>query len=73
METRQARRSKRLQSMQDKEDGDNRRQSAGDFLGLKTPSKAKDASLHDAIAEEAAEEVTQHLNALRDPRSVRKQ
>ena len=61
--------------MQDKEDGNNRRQSAGDFLGLNTPSKAKDANLHDAdgIAEEAAEEAAQHLNALRDPRSVKKQ
>ena len=59
--------------MQDKEDGGNRRQSAGDFLGLKTPSKAKDANLHDVIVEEAAEEAARHLNALRDPRSVRKQ
>ena len=60
--------------MQNKEDGYDRRQSAGDFLGLKTPSKAKDANLHDSIAEEAAEEATQqHLNALRDPRSVKKQ
>ena len=59
--------------MQDKQDGDKRRQSAGDFLGLKTPSKAKDANLHDAIAEEAAEEAARHLNALRDPQSVKKQ
>ena len=59
--------------MQNKEDGYDRRQSAGDFLGLKTPSKAKGANLHDAIAEEAAEEAAQHLNALRDPRSVKKQ
>ena len=48
--------------MQDKEDGGNRRQSAGDFLGLKTPSKAKGANLHDSVAEEADEEPSQHLN-----------
>ena len=59
--------------MQDEEDGGNRRQSAGDFLGLKTPSNVKDSNLHDAIAEEAAEEASQHLNALRDPQSVKKQ
>ena len=59
--------------MQDKEDGGNRRQSAGDFLGLKTPSKVKDANLYDTITEEAAEEASQHLNALRDPRNVKKQ
>ena len=58
--------------MQDKEGGDNRRQSARDFLGLKTPSKVKGANLHDVIAEEAAEEAAQHLNALSDPRSVKK-
>ena len=52
MNTRQTRRSERLRNMQD---GDKRRQSAGDFLGLKTPSKAKDANLHDVIAEEPAE------------------
>ena len=57
--------------MQDKEDGGNRRQSAGDFLGLKTPSKVKDVNLHDDVVEEAAEEAAQHLNALLDdPRSV---
>ena len=67
------RRSKRIQARQHKEDGDNRRLSAGDFLGLRTPSKAKGANLHEAIAEEAAEEAAQHLNALRDPHSVKKQ
>ena len=54
------------------DEGDNRRASIGDALGLQTPNRLKGANLREAKANEAAEAAARRLDSMRQPLRVRK-